>query len=151
MFEGIAGAIGKALGSSLFAMLGDKILQPILAAWAKSRDVDLERFKAATEADKAQALALIGYEARRTDVQGNLLLAAMAHPLWWIAWALFVLPVGVYHAAIYIVSTLDAPLIIKQVPKTQEEWGLLIVMSIFGIHGATGIVAAIVDRIGAKR
>lgn len=60
-------------------------------------------------------------------------LGQMNHPVWWAAWMLFVLPVGVYHAAIYLVSTWPAiGWEIQRVPTTQEEWGRMIVLSIFG-------------------
>jgi hypothetical protein len=146
MFEWIASGVANAV----VGVFGSAILQPILSAWAKSRDVNLEELRARLGVERDEATALLAHEGQRIAAQASDRQAMMSHRVWWIAWALFVLPVGLYHAAIYAVSILDAPIVIRRVPATQEAWGQLVVLSMFGLYATTGIVDAVLARLAKK-
>ncbi len=146
MLEWIASGVANAV----VGVFGASILQPILTAWAKSRDVNLEELKARLGTEKDEAAALLAHEGLRVAAQQSVTLAAMNHRVWWIAWALFVLPVGLYHAAIFLVSTFGAPFVIQRVPATQEQWAQLIVLSMFGLYAGTSIVDAVLARLAKK-
>lgn len=87
----------------------------------------------------------------RLQVQQNLILAAMTHPIWWWAWALFVFPVGFYHAAIFVTSTVPwlNGWTILRVPATQEAWALSIIQTIFVAQVGTGIAGAVAQSINS--
>lgn len=138
------------LGGTVFKVFGDSIMTPILNAWAKSKDVNLEVLKARLGTEQAEAAALLAHEAVRLAAQRDVTLAAINHKVWWIAWALFVFPVGLYHAAIFLVSTFDAPFVIQRVPATQEAWAQLIVLSMFGLYATTSIVDGVLARLQKK-
>lgn len=87
-------------------------------------------------------------EAARTAEQRQDRANMMNHPVWWIGWGLFVFPVALYHASIFIVSTLSLPIVIQRVPPTQEEWAQLIVLSFFGLYATTSIVDRVLSRFG---
>jgi hypothetical protein len=139
--------IANLLGGTLFKVLGDSIVTPILGAYMKAKDVNLEALRAKLGTEQAEAAALLAHEAARIAAQREVTLAAMNHRVWWVAWALFVLPVGLYHAAIFLVSTFDAPFVIQRVPATQEAWAQLIVLSMFGLYATTSIVDAVLARL----
>jgi hypothetical protein len=146
MMEWLMGGAAKAL----LGAFGDTFVTPFLNVWAKKMDVDVQKLQTLTDEEKAEKLALIGYGTARLGAQKDVLMAMLGHPIWWVAWSLFVFPVGFYHAAIFIVSTLDAPFIIKRVPEVQEQWAQMIVLSFFGLFVGTGIVGAVLSKFGKK-
>lgn len=146
------GWFAKLLASSALSIFGDSFLKPILATIQNRQNVDLEKFKAETGLEHDAAASLVGYEVGRLQAQKDLALAAMNHPIWWIAWALFVFPVGYYNAMIHFVSVYPSiGWTIKEVPKLQEQWDIWIVSSIFVAQATTGIVATIANRIGKAK
>ncbi len=83
----------------------------------------------------------------RQQAASRFSLGQMNHPIWWAAWIVFVLPIGVYHAAIFFVSTFPFwgwP--VERVPPAQEEWARLIVLSIFGAQIVAGGLGSLIRR-----
>lgn len=104
-----------------------------------------------------QTKAVVSAEIARQNVVGSLMMAMMSHPIWWIAWCLFVLPVGIYDALIHLKSIL-CPFLgsacqwdILRVPATQESWDMYVVLSFFGIFAASGVVTSIAKMITVPR
>lgn len=106
----------------------------------------------------AEAAAVVQAEAARVAAQANAQMAAMSHPVWWVAWGLFVLPVAFYDAAIHVKSLLcmlsadakvcNAAWVILEVPKEIESWDMYVVLSMFGLAVTSSVVTSIVNRLG---
>ncbi len=95
------------------------------------------------------AVADINAERDRRNAQRDLGIAGMNHPVWWVAWGLFVIPVGLYNATIFILSTLSigpSTFSVLQVPVAQEQLMATIVQSIFLAQGISGIAGAAIKR-----
>lgn len=96
-------------------------------------------------------------EADRRRAQRDLGIVAMSHPVWWVAWCLFVIPVGLYHATIFIVSTLGIPpcggitvspcFTVLRVPTDQQELSRAIIAYLFLAQGASGIAGAVIKKL----
>lgn len=92
-------------------------------------------------------------EIARVNARKELGILAMSHPIWWVAWGLFVIPIGIYNATIYILSTLSIgpdTYAVLQVPYEQEELGRIVVQYIFIAQGGSGIAGAVLKRFGAR-
>jgi hypothetical protein len=102
-----------------------------------------------------EASAVVNAEIARQSAQANLLGAMMRHPVWWLAWCLFVLPAGLYVALIHLKSLactfFDAACgwNILRVPPQIEAYDQLVVLSFFGLAAASSVVGMIAARIGA--
>jgi hypothetical protein len=97
--------------------------------------------------------AVINAEIARQNAQAGLISAMMAHPIWWIGWALFVLPAGLYVALIHLKSILcpfwgsACAWNILEVPAKLEAWDNYVVLSFFGLAAAGPIVTALASKI----
>ena len=132
--------------TTLLKWLSGGMLDRILAAIDHRADNATERDRIAADLVREEVRAEM---ARRAD-QKDLALAGMGHPIWWLAWALFALPVGVYHAAIYTVSILNLDWTIQRVPPVQEEWGYYVIQALFLAQAGTGIAGMIAGRLGRR-
>jgi hypothetical protein len=75
----------------------------------------------------------------------------MGHPVFWIAWALGVLPVMLYYGSIFWVSTFPAlGWEVAKAPADALEFAHQITNWMFGIAGASSLVAG-VSQAWAKR
>ena len=132
----------------------------------KRQDAAVEKYKVEVGAVRDLGGEALKVEAARHQAQQNVAIAAMAHPIWWAAWAMFVIPVGIYDGLIYFVSTFDAWLntagcavprmgeavragarlcewYVRQVPPDQAASRANIIYFIFGAQAASGIAAGI--------
>jgi hypothetical protein len=95
------------------------------------------------------ALADISAERDRRNAQRDMGIMAMNHWLWWVAWGLFVIPVGIHHAAVYAVSILGITpdvLVILAVPEAERLRGDAIVQAIFLLQSGAGIAGTLIKR-----
>lgn len=134
------------IGGFVLKLLSGGMLDKVLDAANKRADSATERERIASEIVKAQ----IGAEVARRNAQKDVAIAGMSHWVWWLGWALFVVPVGIYHAAIFLVSTFGLDIVILRVPPVQEEWGWQIVQSIFIAQAATGVTATAIKAFARK-
>lgn len=102
-----------------------------------------------------EATAVVNAEIYRQQALSNVMQQQMTHRIWWWGWALFVLPAGAYVAIIHIKSLACAlgwfdacSWNILEVPKQIEAWDTYIVLSFFGLAGASSILGSIVSRLG---
>jgi hypothetical protein len=128
-----------------FGTFISKMLPSVLDYLNKKVDSDLEKYRVGSVNGKEVSIAVVQSEIARVQAQKEMNMVGMNHPIWWVAWALFVLPVGLYHAMIYFVSTFHLVLVVDRVPPVQEQWGMWIVGSIFGAQVTTGIVSQITN------
>lgn len=97
--------------------------------------------------------SVVGAEVARYNAQASLETAMIAHKIWWVGWAFFVLPAGLYvgliHAKSILCPFLDSVCSwnIPEVPHQIEMWDGLVVMSFFGIAGVSALVQSISNRI----
>lgn len=120
-----------------------KLLPSVLDYLNKKQDTALEKYRIGTVSGKEVSIAVVQAEIAKTNAQKEMNIVGMNHPIWWFAWALFVLPVGLYHASIYFVSIFHLVYVIDRVPPVQEQWGMWIVMSLFGAQVSTGVISQI--------
>lgn len=149
MIEWIASSAAKAV----LGVFGDTFVKPFVEVWAKKQDINLEKFKTESTERQMLSVAVINAEVERIKGNSAIIREAMQHRIWWWAWALFVIPVGVYHATIFVVSTLGIPpevYTVLRVPPMQEQWAVWIVLSIFGAQTASSIVSDVASRFGKK-
>lgn len=116
----------------------------------------LGAYKAKLEAGNTEGriAADVAIEAIRAEVaakqaQKELGIASMNHPIWWVAWCLFVIPVGLYHGGIYMLSVLSISpetYSILKVPAEQEAVGRQVVAYIFGAQTFAGVFGPVVKR-----
>ncbi len=76
MFEWLA----SAAASAVFKLFGDNIVQPLLNAYLKSKDVDLKKFKSADVATEQLAIAVLDANVRFAQVKSQYALAVLQ---WW--------------------------------------------------------------------
>ena len=107
----------------------------------------IDYFLKRADGDVARAQALMQLEQERIKAQRDITVAGMSHPIWWAAWAMFVVPVG-FHFAKCVVW--DATLGLGTTDPLAgyvREWAGIIVASIFGLQVGVGIVGGILNRI----
>lgn len=154
------------------AVMGS-LVGPVLSYLEKRTDADVQKLQIREGMSRDAALAIIKDAGAAREATRDVILAAMSHPIWWVAWAIFVVPVGLYHAAIFGVSTLDAwintpgchiPELgeavragariceawVRRVPATQEAWAQQIIGNVFLAQAGTGAVAGIVSAVSRR-
>jgi hypothetical protein len=107
---------------------------------------------AARSADaKDVGIAVVQAEVSRVQAAASVLQVAMGHPVFWIAWALGVLPVMLYYGSIFWVSTFPAlGWEVQRAPADALDFAHQITNWMFGIAGASSLVAG-VSAAWAKR
>lgn len=131
--------------SSLKALLGLTTLLPQIVTgvfgWLnKKQDT------AVVESNNAATVsgAIVQAETARSHDVKDITLAMMDHPVFWCAWGLGVLPVLLYHACIFFVSTFPAfGWTVLKVPTEELEYARLVVGSVFTLTGVSTVVAGI--------
>jgi len=146
-----------------------------LAQWGagyleRKQNADVEKYKAQVGAVQGVAAEALKTEAMRYRTWSNVTMSAMGHPIWWVAWMVFVIPVGLYEAMIFYVSTFDRWLntpgcsipeigqIVKQgtvlcefwvrkVPPAQGAARENIIYFIFGAQAVSGASAGIAQSL----
>jgi hypothetical protein len=76
MFEWLA----SAAASTVFKLFGDNVVQPLLNAYLKSKDVDLEKYKSANISTEHLAVAVLDANVRFAQVKSQYALAVLQ---WW--------------------------------------------------------------------
>ena len=140
------------LGTKLAGALGGTIVGGIVDGYKA-------KLAATNTTDRlAVDLAVKDIEAERARrlAQRDLGIAAMSHPVWWIAWLLFVIPVGLYHATIFVLSTLGIPpcspkivtgcFTVLEVPADQKKLSEAVIQYLFLAQAGAGVAGAIIKR-----
>ena len=136
------------LTSGAVKVLGESLVKPVLDLVAKKQDINLEKYRV----DSTVGIEILKAEIETAKLRKEMNVLAMSHPVWWWAWALFVFPVGLYHASIFFVSTFPHwGWAIERVPPVQEEWANAIVGFIFLCQVGSGIAGALINRFLGRR
>jgi len=132
----------------------------------RKQDIEAEKYKADVGAATTLGTEALRVEAARNEAWGRVAVQAMLHPMWWVAWGLFVLPVGFYDGMIFFVSTFDRwlntpgcsiPEIghgvtrglqlcewwVRKVPPDQAALRASVIYFIFGAQATSGAAAGI--------
>ena len=120
------------------------LLNGLLTYLNKKQDNALEQFRIGNTNGKEVSIAVVLAEQARIAALKEVTVTAMSHPVWWVAWSLGVFPVLGYHACIFWVSVFpELGWTILKVPADQIEFGKTVVLSMFGISGATAVVTSV--------
>jgi hypothetical protein len=134
------------LGKVVADLIGGPIVKALLDGYKATLDARNTRDHQAVDLAKADIEASVAHSKDRRDLG----IAAMSHPVWWIAWSLFVIPPGLHHAAIYLMSTLGIgpdQFAVLAVPTEQKAMTREIVSTIFFLQGGSGIAGAVIQRL----
>ena len=119
----------------------------VLTYLNKKQDTALEKFRVGDNNGRVVSIEILKGEIARVNAQKELNVIGMSHPIWWAGWALFVFPVGLYHACIFWVSTFPTlGWAIQKVPPDQSKAAYIIMMSFFGAHVASGVINSVLAR-----
>lgn len=137
----------------MFEWLSTKFVKSIIGALSGPL---LEGYKthvaAMNSQDKEVAKLIISSieaERDRRQAQKEMGILAMTHPLWWVAWGLFVIPVGLHHAAVYLLSTFGIgpeTFAVLAVPASIRANGDAVVQFIFLSQSGAGVAGALMQR-----
>lgn len=159
---------GLSVGAIITGLL--KAASGLTSYLEKRQDAAAEKYKAKVGAVAGTSQEALRIEGMRFKTWSHVAIAAMTHPIWWVGWTLFVIPVGFYDAKIYIVSTfadvLNTPgcfvpavnhavshaahiceWYVQQVPPAQGASRLEIMKFIFGGQAAAGASAGIAQAL----
>jgi hypothetical protein len=135
--------------SWLFSLLTSLpgFLNGLLAYLNKRQDT-----AAARSADaKDVSISVVQAEVSRVQAAASVLQVAMGHPVFWMGWALGVLPVMLYYGSIFWVSTFPAlGWEVQRAPADALEFAHQVTNWMFGIAGASSLVAGVAQA-WAKR
>ena len=134
----------------MWTFLGSLIGGPVVNGLLKAYQSKLEAQN--TRDAKAAELAVedIRAEIARRGAQRDLGIAAMSHPVWWVAWGLFVIPVGLYHATIFILSTLGIgpeTYAVLKVPADQQRLSEVVIQYLFLAQASAGVAGVVIKRL----
>ena len=139
--------------SILGSLIGGPIVNGLISAYKAKLDA------ANTQGRIAADLAAKDIEAERDRrlAQRDLGIASMSHPVWWLAWGLFVIPVGLYHAMIFLLSTFGIPpcspkiltgcFTVLEVPPDQKKLSEAVIQYLFLAQAASGVAGAVIKRL----
>lgn len=99
------------------------------------------------DGDVAKAIALMEADRVRIQAQRDITIAGMSHPIWWLGWALFVLPLGIYWCKVIVWDKVLKLGTTDPLTGFVLEWGAAIVLGMFSLQVGTGIVGAILNRV----
>lgn len=93
---------------------------------------------------KDVSIAVVQSETARVNAGASVIKAAMDHQVFWAAWVLGVYPVMLYYACIFFVSTFPMwGWTVQKAPADALEYARLVTGSMFGIAGASSVIAGI--------
>lgn len=118
------------------------LLNGLLAYLQKRQDAAVTMNTNASTVD----VAVIQAEVSRQNAIRDIAVSMHSHKIFWVAWALGVVPVLGYHAAIFWVSTFPwLGWTVLKVPQEELVYADLIVKSVFTLTGASSVVAGIAN------
>ena len=99
------------------------------------------------DGDTQRAIALMAADQARITAQRDITIAGMSHPIFWIGWALFLFPLGIYWAKILIVDKTLGLGATDPLTGFVLDWAGTMVMYLFGLQVGVGIVGSIINRV----
>lgn len=99
------------------------------------------------DGDVQKAIELMKADQARLTAQRDITLAGMSHPVWWIGWAMFVFPLGIYWCKVIVYDKVLALGSTDPLTGFVLEWAGWIVGGLFCLQVGTGIAGAIINRV----
>ena len=112
MFEWLA----SVAASTVFKLFGDNIVQPLLNAFLKSKDVDLEKFKSANVSTEHLAVAVLDANVRFAQIKSQYALAVLQ---WW-PFRIILFVVMAFCATRFCLVVLDFDLVVAV--RLHHQW-----------------------------
>lgn len=103
----------------------------------------LDFFLTKADGDVKKAIALMEADRVRLLAQRDVTIAAMNSRVWWIAWALFVFPLGIYFAKVTVWDKVLGWGRTDPIEGFVLEWSGWIVLSMFGMQVANSIISRV--------
>jgi hypothetical protein len=110
----------------------------------------LDYYIARSNGDVQKAIALMQADQALIQARRDVMIAGMSHPIWWLGWALFVMPLGIYWCKVIV---WDKVLQFWTHGTTDPLTGLIgawagtIVLGLFGLQVGSGLVGDILNRL----
>lgn len=134
---------------SLLLSLGARMLGLVDAEKLLDRALDTIDKRADSETDRQRL--------RAEAIQNHLMLehdrrrAAMGWKIWWVAWALFAIPLGVWWAHVLLDTAFGFPWDVSDIPFSVRAWADGIYTSIFGSGVGAAAIQSITSAIKGRR
>lgn len=107
----------------------------------------LEYYMHKADGDVQKALALMEAEKSLIAARRDVTIAGMSHPIWWLGWAMFVIPLGIYWCKVLVWDKVLKLGATDPLTGIVGEWAGYIVLGMFGLQIGTGIVGGIMNRV----
>lgn len=109
----------------------------------------LDYYIAKANGNVQEAVALMQEDQALIQARRDVMIAGMNHPIWWLGWAMFVMPLGVYWCKVIIWDK-----VLQSVthgytdPLTGivADWAGYIVLGLFGLQITSGVVTSVFGR-----
>jgi hypothetical protein len=107
----------------------------------------IDYYLAKANGNVQEALALMAAEQQLIAARRDITLASMNHPIWWMAWALFVIPTGFHYSKVLVWDTALHLGATDPVHGYILEWAQYIVTSIFCLQVGTSIFGTLMKKL----
>jgi hypothetical protein len=107
----------------------------------------LDYYIAKADGNVRKAIALMEADRVRIQSQRDITIRAMSHPIWWLGWALFVLPLGIYWNKVIVYDKVLKLGATDPLTGFVLDWSGYIVLSLFGMQVGAGLAGAIINRV----
>lgn len=111
----------------------------------KAQDVTLEKYRVGTTSGKEVSIAVVQAQAAGVQAQKEINIIGMGHPIWWVAWGLYVIPAGFHSFAVHFVSTFHLAWVVDKLPPEFIAQDQIMILSIFGAQVTTGLTQTIAN------
>ncbi len=111
----------------------------------KAQDTTLEKYRVGITSGKEVSIAVVQAQAAGVQAQKEFNIIGMGHPIWWVAWGLYVIPAGLHSAAVHFVSTFHLAWVVDKLPAVFIAQDQIMILSIFGAQVTTGLTQTIAN------
>jgi hypothetical protein len=116
---------------------------PLAGLFSKGIDFYIKR----ADGDVQKAIELMRLDQARLAAQRDITVAGMSHPIWWVGWALFIFPLGIYWSKVLVWDKVLGWGSTDPLTGFVLEWAGTMVLWMFGLQVGVGIVGAIINRV----
>jgi hypothetical protein len=107
----------------------------------------LDYYIARSNGDVQKAIALMQADQALIAARRDATIAGMNHPIWWLGWALFVLPLGIYWCKVIVWDKVLALGSTDPLSGMVGDWAGYVVVGLFGLQVGSGLIGTILNRV----
>jgi hypothetical protein len=107
----------------------------------------LDYYTARSNGDVEKAIALMQADQALIAARRDAMIAGMSHPIWWLGWALFVLPLGIYWTKVIVWDKVLALGSTAPLTGLIGDWAGTVVLGLFGLQVGSGLIGSILNRV----